>query len=66
MKPVGEPYAVAYPVSTLFSHVRQVGVSPKLFARIARFEAALDRMARSRRRPTSEPTRIETSASEPQ
>jgi AraC-like DNA-binding protein len=27
--------------------VKQVGVSPKLFARIARFEAALDRMARS-------------------
>jgi AraC-like DNA-binding protein len=27
--------------------VQQVGVSPKLFARIARFEAALDRMARS-------------------
>jgi AraC-like DNA-binding protein len=27
--------------------VLQVGVSPKLFARIARFEAALDRMARS-------------------
>jgi AraC-like DNA-binding protein len=26
---------------------QQVGVSPKLFARIARFEAALDRMARS-------------------
>jgi AraC-like DNA-binding protein len=26
--------------------VQQVGVSPKLFARIARFEAALDRMAR--------------------
>jgi AraC-like DNA-binding protein len=27
--------------------VQQVGVNPKLFARIARFEAALDRMARS-------------------
>lgn len=27
--------------------VQQVGVSPKLFARIARFEAALDRMARA-------------------
>jgi AraC-like DNA-binding protein len=27
--------------------VQQVGVSPKLFARIARFEAAIDRMARS-------------------
>jgi AraC-like DNA-binding protein len=27
--------------------MQQVGVSPKLFARIARFEAALDRMARS-------------------
>jgi AraC-like DNA-binding protein len=27
--------------------VQQVGVSPKLFARIARFEAALDRMGRS-------------------
>ena len=27
--------------------VQQVGVSPKLFARVARFEAALDRMARS-------------------
>jgi transcriptional regulator GlxA family with amidase domain len=27
--------------------VQQVGVGPKLFARIARFEAALDRMARS-------------------
>jgi AraC-like DNA-binding protein len=27
--------------------VQQVGLSPKLFARIARFEAALDRMARS-------------------
>jgi AraC-like DNA-binding protein len=27
--------------------VQQVGVSPNLFARIARFEAALDRMARS-------------------
>jgi AraC-like DNA-binding protein len=29
--------------------MQQVGVSPKLFARIARFEAALDRMARSPR-----------------
>ena len=27
--------------------VQQVGISPKRFARIARFEAALDRMARS-------------------
>ena len=30
--------------------VQRVGVSPKLFARIARFEAALDGMARSPQR----------------
>ena len=33
---------------------QQVGVSPKLFARIARFEAALDRMARSPQRSWTE------------